>query len=131
MAQARLGGKLIFTAKPRHRSLRLSSIAAPMRIFQLARKPPHWLRVALAGLLLAFALDSVAHAAHTHEATMVSVAHGACGYCAAFGSLGAAPVHIHSLPLAILTPIETFDPRDTFITRRPTFSTQPRAPPVY
>lgn len=102
-----------------------------MSIFQLARKPPPWLRVVLAGLLLAFALDSVAHAAHTHDATTVGVAHSACGYCATFGGLGDAPVHAHSLPIPVFTPIEAFDPHEAVIPRRPTFSAQPRAPPIH
>ncbi|HWK73197.1 MAG TPA: DUF2946 family protein [Povalibacter sp.] len=102
-----------------------------MRIFQLARKPPQWLRVVLAGLLLAFALDSVAHAAHTHDATSVTVTHSACGYCAAFGGLGNAPVYAHTLPIPALTPIEAPDPREIVIARRPTFSAQPRAPPIH
>lgn len=102
-----------------------------MRIFQLARKPPHWLRVVLAGLLLAFALNSVAHVAHTHDATSVTVAHSACGYCATFGGLGNAPVYAHTLPIPALTPVETLDPREIVIARRPTFSAQPRAPPIH
>lgn len=102
-----------------------------MRIFQLARKSPQWLRVVLAGLLLAFALNSVAHAAHTHDATTVTVAHSACSYCATFGGLGGVPVYAHTLPIPALTPIEALDPRDVVIACRATFSAQPRAPPVH
>ena len=66
-----------------------------MRIFQAARRPTDWVRFALAALVLAFALDSVAHAAHTHDSNAAAVAHHvACGYCATFGaSLGATPVN--------------------------------------
>jgi len=122
---------MIFTATRRRRSLHLSSIAAPMHILQLVRKPPQWLRVVLAGLLLAFALNSVAHAAHTHDATTATVAHSACGYCATFNSLGDAPVYAHSLPSPVLTPLEAVAPRDVAIALRPTLSAQPRAPPIH
>lgn len=103
-----------------------------MRIFQLVRKPPQWLRVALAGLLLAFALNSIAHAAHTHDATTTTVvAHAACGYCATFGSVNDAPVCAHSLPTPTLTLIESLDPRETLVARRPASSAQARAPPIH
>lgn len=57
-----------------------------------ARTSSRWLRASLAALLLAFTLNLAAHAAHTHDdAKVAQAAHAACGYCAAFGSLGDAP----------------------------------------
>lgn len=124
---------MIFTATLRRRSLRaVVDLLYPMRIFEFARKPPQWLRVVLAGLMLAFALNSIAHAAHTHDAkTTVTVAHGACSYCATFGGLGDSPVYAHSLPAPALTQAEAPGPREVSIARRPTFSAQPRAPPFH
>lgn len=102
-----------------------------MHILQLVRKPPQWLRVALAGLLLAFALNSIAHAAHTHESIAPSATHVACGYCATFGGVDAAPVYSHSLPTPTFTPIESADPREIYAARRPASAAQARAPPVH
>jgi hypothetical protein len=102
-----------------------------MRIFQLVRKPPQWLRVALAGLLLAFAINSIAHAAHTHETTVAPAMHTACGYCATFGSVSDAPVYAQSLPIPTLTLIESSDPHETLVARRPASSAQARAPPIH
>lgn len=102
-----------------------------MRIFQSFRKPSQWLRVALAGLLLAFALNSIAHAAHTHEATAPAATHVACGYCATFGSIDAAPVYAHSLPTPTFTLLESPDSREIQVARRPASSTQARAPPIH
>lgn len=124
---------MIFTAPLRRRSLPpVIDLPHPMRIFEFARKPPQWLRVVLAGLMLAFALNSVAHAAHTHDAkTTVAVAHSACGYCATFGGLGDSPTYAHSLTVPALIRVEAPGPREVSIARRPTSSAQPRAPPVH
>lgn len=100
-------------------------------MLQLFRKPPQWLRVVLAGLLLAFALNSIAHAAHTHETTAPTAVHAACGYCATFGSVHDAPVYAHSLPIPALTLIESSDPREILVARRPASSAQARAPPIH
>jgi hypothetical protein len=76
-----------------------------MSIFQLARsgfsRPPAWLRAVFVSLLLAFAVDSVAHVVHTHDDTVKTFgAHApACGYCAAFDGLIDAPKQSYS-PLA-------------------------------
>ena len=70
-----------------------------MPIFELSRRPPHWLRVALAALLFAFALNSIAHVAHQHDASPTAAAHSiACNYCVSFGALGDAPRHTYAAP---------------------------------
>lgn len=103
-----------------------------MRIFEWARRPPQWLRVILAGLLLAFALNSVAHVTHRHDATTASVTHSiSCGYCVSFGGLADAPRHTHTLPLAeqygfIAAP--TFELPVSLV---PETSARPRAPPLF
>ena len=64
---------------------------ASMSTFRLARRPPRWLHAAFAALLVAFALNSIAHVTHRHDAS-ASVTHSlACGYCATFGGLADAP----------------------------------------
>jgi hypothetical protein len=102
-----------------------------MRLMHLARRPPQWLRVALAGLLLAFAVNSIAHVIHRHDAAPSSVHHIlACGYCLSFNGLVDAPRHDHA-PLALAH--ETFylsaEVEGSFVAR-PSTTARPRAPPV-
>ncbi|MGH8176034.1 MAG: hypothetical protein ACREV5_07240 [Steroidobacter sp.] len=102
-----------------------------MSIFESARRPPQWLRVALAALLLAFALNSIAHVTHRHDATAAAASHGVlCGYCVSFGGLADAPRHTYAAPaptqvasrLALPAPVaRSIDLRT---------SAQPRAPPL-
>lgn len=103
-----------------------------MFIFQLARNPPAWLRVALASLLLAFAVDSVAHVVHQHEGTVTTTfaTHGpACGYCAAFDGLIDAPKQSYS-PVAAVVRIGYVAPVATpAVSFRPLVTAQPRGPP--
>ncbi|HMN45863.1 MAG TPA: hypothetical protein PKE27_14895 [Povalibacter sp.] len=81
--------------------------------------------------MLAFALNSIAHVAHQHDATQVSVAHHAvCGYCITFGGLAGEPGHSHTIERA--APAETI-PVITVVARLPAqiqTSARPRAPPV-
>jgi hypothetical protein len=81
--------------------------------------------------MLAFALNSVAHVTHRHEATRASVTHSlACGYCVSFGGLADAPRHSHvphvdqQLSQFIAPTLEL-----TF-SSRPQTSAHPRAPPL-
>lgn len=102
-----------------------------MRIFHLARTPPQWLRIAFAALMLAFALNSIAHVTHQHDAAHVSIAHHAvCGYCVTLGSLAGEPGHTFSIQKP--SPAEGI-PTATVIVRLPTHpetSARPRAPPI-
>lgn len=101
-----------------------------MRMFDLARRPPHWLRVALAALLLAFALNSIAHVTHRHEAAQTSVAHSvACGYCVSFGGLADAPRHCHPVATAEQFSVFVAPALDRVFSSRSSTSAQPRAPP--
>jgi len=104
-----------------------------MSAFELARKPPQWLRVALAALLLAFALNSIAHAAHTHEqGTAGTVLHStACGHCVAFGTADAPPAHVIALPALSFARIGIVDRNAQFISRRLVAVAQARAPPRF
>lgn len=103
-----------------------------MPLMHLARRPPQWLRIALAGLLLAFAVNSIAHVTHRHDAAPSSAQHTlACGYCLSFNGLADAPRHNHA-PLTVAhdafyipANIEaSFEPR-------PATSARPRAPPIH
>jgi len=103
-----------------------------MRTFKLARRLPQWLRIALAGLLVAFALNSIAHVTHRHDAASASVTHSlACGYCAAFGGLADAPRHHCSLlvpeRVGVLVALAEEDPYSV----RTWPSARPRAPPRF
>ncbi len=104
-----------------------------MSVFELARKPPQWLRVALAALMLAFALNSIAHAAHTHEQGSAStVLHStACGYCVTFGAADAPPVHAHALPTPSCVQIGIVDRDAEFVSQRLACVAQARAPPGF
>lgn len=103
-----------------------------MSIFDLARRPPTWLRVALVAVVLAFALDSVAHVVHRHDDSVKTTqsAHGpACGYCAAFDGLIDAPKHQYAPLTTILlagyvAPVAQFP-----VSLRTRLNAQPRAPP--
>jgi len=102
-----------------------------MSIFHLARNPTAWLRAALVCLLLAFAVDSVAHAVHQHGDTVKTIgAHGpACGYCAAFDGLIDAPKQSFAAVSAIAVTKYVPPLADVSVSFRPIVSAQPRAPP--
>lgn len=103
-----------------------------MSIFHLARHPPAWLRVALVSLMLAFAVDSVAHVVHRHDATAQTSlgAHGpACGYCAAFDGLIDAPKQSYSAVTATVVSRYVAPVAYLPVSFRPSVTAQPRAPP--
>jgi hypothetical protein len=107
-----------------------------MSIIHLARtsiaRPPAWLRAALVCLLLAFAVDSVAHVVHQHDVTVKSTlgVHGpACGYCAAFDGLIDAPKQSYSALTAIVALGYVAPIADVPVFFRPLVTAQPRGPP--
>jgi hypothetical protein len=100
-----------------------------VRILHIARKPPQWLRVVLAGLLLAFAINSVADVAHRHD-TLTAPAH-ICGYCATFGSLTDAPQHSVSIVTVTLVALVPDSVGADPIPPRHLSHTQPRGPPAF
>lgn len=102
-----------------------------MSIFHLARNPPAWLRALLVAVLLAFAVDSVAHVVHRHDDTSKTWgAHGpACGYCAAFDGLIDAPKQSYAA-LSAITLVSYVAPlAEVPVSFRPAVTAQPRAPP--
>lgn len=106
-----------------------------MSIFHLARqsttRPPAWLQAALVSLLLAFAVDSVAHVVHRHDSTAKTLAaHApACGYCAAFDGLIDAPKQRYSAATALVFAGYVTPARDCAVVFRPIAAAQPRGPP--
>jgi hypothetical protein len=92
-----------------------------------------WPRALLVGFVLAFCLNSIAHAAHQHDDTSAasSLHSTVCGYCISFDHLATTPptltqhvvddVELFALPVAV-PPVLRFRPRAT---------SQPRAPPIY
>ena len=106
-----------------------------MSILHLARKsiarPPLWLRAALVSLLLAFAVDSIAHVVHQHDSTVKTLgAHApACGYCAAFDGLIDAPKQSYSAATATVFAGYVAPIVDRAVALRPIVTAQPRAPP--
>lgn len=102
-----------------------------MRIFQIARRPPQWLRVVLASLLLAFAINSAAHEAHRHNATTTAAHLSTCGYSATFGSVGDAPQYSSVIEVVVVaTSICPLIADVGRVSSQPQTQAQPRAPPA-
>ena len=102
-----------------------------MSVLKLARHPPRWLRVALVGLMLAFALNSIAHVTHRHDVAAANQPHTAlCGYCVSFDNMTPPPV---DRPLVIVPAYvaERLTAAPGIVASRfVRTSAQPRAPPV-
>ena len=81
--------------------------------------------------MLAFALNSIAHVTHRHDSTLASQLHSvACGYCATFDNMAAAPAS-HALFVApVLADTAVASPATSVPSRFVYTSAQPRAPPV-
>ncbi len=102
-----------------------------MPLIELARRRPSWLRIAFAGLVMAFVLSSIAHVSHRHDASVGAATDMvACGYCLTFGGLADAAVH-HAPPLSSAARDERVSlPPSLPQTFRALSSSQPRAPPI-
>ena len=87
--------------------------------------------MSLAVLLLAFTLNLVAHASHTHDDAKIAQATDAqhCGYCAAFGSLTDAPAHGAAFAPLIFTAELAAQPATGILGWRVETAARPRAPP--
>jgi hypothetical protein len=85
----------------------------------------------LVTLLLAFAVDSIAHVVHQHDDTVKTFgAHGpACGYCAAFDGLIDAPKQSFAAVTAITVTTYVAPVAEPSVSFQPTVTAQPRAPP--
>jgi hypothetical protein len=103
-----------------------------MQFFHKVRMLGTWPRALLVGFVLAFSLNSIAHAAHQHDATSAtsSLHSTVCAYCISFDHLASTPamgtqhvvddIKLFALPIAV-QPVLQFRPRAT---------SQPRAPPI-
>jgi hypothetical protein len=103
-----------------------------MHFFRKVRRLDTWSRALLVGLVLAFGLNSIAHAAHWHEpaSATTSLHTTACGYCVSFDSLASTPTNptVHTVVRADIdtaAPLQAPPP-----VLRPRSSAQPRAPPI-
>jgi hypothetical protein len=101
-------------------------------LLKLFRQPPRWLRMALAGVLLAFTLDVLAHSLHQHEQdTHQHVSGGTdCAYCVAFNGLMDAPAGVSSVFQPASSPVPAPVTGDVCLPLPPETSAQPRAPPA-
>lgn len=87
------------------------------------------MRVALAALVFAFAVNVFAHSAHTHDDAVGSSVHAACGYCAAFDSVIAPPTHAQlRVGVHFFTEFDA-SYRDAAFLARPFTSATTRGPP--
>jgi hypothetical protein len=102
-----------------------------MRLIELIRRPPSWLRIAFAGLALAFLFSSIAQVAHQHEAIAGSAAtHVACGYCLTFDGLTDDSVRRSALLGTQPTDEYAAVPAPALRCFASPCAAQPRAPPV-
>jgi hypothetical protein len=101
----------------------------PMPLFRVFRTPPQWLRAMLLVMALGFALNSVAHASHSHDVTSAAAQHLSCGYCVHLGALADGPKHAHGVaPLSSSERLEA-QAHSAPRSRAPELAAQPRAPP--
>lgn len=116
----------------------LASERAPFYLVQLMsalhslRRSPRPLRIALAALLAAFALNSIAHVTHRHDnASVAQTADSlACGYCVVFDGLVDSPQHTYLARSSILDLGPTASPTGRALPRKRQTLANPRAPPI-
>lgn len=103
-----------------------------MSLSKLITTPPKWLRAWLACLALVFMLDTVAHAAHSHDgaATGSQAQTHLCAYCAGFGGLVDAPAPILFVSQPIHQSVLLFPP-ELLIARDLPVASRSRAPPSF
>lgn len=88
-----------------------------------------WLRRLLALLMLCFALNTFAHAGHSHDSKAAGDV--LCGYCSTFAHTADAPVRDLVAPLQQVV-FEYRNPASIAVrSARPLTSAQPRAPPTH
>ena len=103
-----------------------------MHFFRTVRNLNTWSRALLVGFVLAFGLNSIAHAAHWHEpaSATTSLHTTACGYCVSFDNLASTPTHptLHAVVRADVYLVALFQAPAPVL--RTHSSAQPRAPPA-
>lgn len=104
-----------------------------MSLSQLINTPPTWLRAWLACVVLVFMLDTVAHAAHSHDSSVSGspAQTHLCSYCTGFGGLLDAPA---AVPLIVAQPmcqsVMVFPP-ELLISYDLPVASRSRAPPSF
>lgn len=89
------------------------------------------LRAVLAVLLLSFAINTIAHASHTHDAEQASVAdHIACAQCLFFGVLADTPHHAPFHVRVDLPGTQIVENHAPILAAQPVLAAAPRGPPV-
>ncbi len=102
-----------------------------MRSFREIRNPPPWLRALLVSFALGFAVNTVAHAGHTHDSASTVTQHATCSYCVHFGDLADAPCYPHEPP-ATLHSFRLSIPEGGIVdSRRIWLCAKPRGPPDF
>jgi hypothetical protein len=84
----------------------------------------------LVALTLGFALNSIAHASHTHDSTQAPSHQLACGYCAHFGALAGTPTHHFVVAPRDLNYSAPALSEAATLSREPELSAHPRGPPA-
>jgi hypothetical protein len=102
-----------------------------MRLFDLARTPPRWLRALLVSLVLVLARDSLGHVLHTHGHDYDSrpgVDSALCGYCVAFDRMvdgptatafAVVPAELVAHPVELESAVPALRPVLRFVPRGP------------
>lgn len=87
--------------------------------------------MAFAGLLLGFALNTIAHAAHAHDPASVFSTHVPCDHCLQFGHLADAPRNESEAPITLGT-FQIILPASTvFGSQAVSLAARPRGPPSF
>ncbi len=108
-------------------------VRAAMRLIQLARRPPRWLRACLVSLVLVLALDSMAHVLHTHGHEYEGrpgVDSALCGFCIAFDKMADGPASVTFVVAPADRIVHVALPETATPTLRSTFRFVPRGPPA-
>ncbi len=104
-----------------------------MRVFQLARIPPRWLRACLVSLVLVLALDSMGHVLHTHGHEFdgrPGVETALCSFCVAFDRMADGPATTAFVVAPADLVAHPLQPEPAVPAIRPVFRFVPRGPPA-
>ena len=102
-----------------------------MRIFQLARNLPQGMRATLAAVLLIFAANTVAAAAHEHKDSHAPAHASVCVYCTTFGSVADGPVHANAAASVLVVLLVRLPGNVRVISGQPLSRARARAPPAF
>jgi hypothetical protein len=98
-------------------------------MFRLTHNRLVWLRTALAVLMLGFTLNTMVHAAHTHDPADIYSQRGSCDHCVHFGQLADGPQYAHDVPRPLTTYVIAVSESDVCDSRT-WLAANPRGPPA-